>query len=284
MITMGQVSRREEKMFNPMLDRLNKASYAATAVPKVAIEGSVFCDRFKDGTIGPKMVTIPAGTFTMGDVWGGGDSAETPAHQVRLTRSFALGKYAVTFDEYDRFVKATGRTFPLNIGLGRGRRPVTDVSWNDAVAYCEWLAQQTGQQYRLPTEAEWEYAAQRGDKGEKWAGASIEARLGEYAWYGRSDGGNSHPVGEKQPNGLGLYDMSGNVWEWCRDWNDSYSQKPVVDPVGPDSGSYRVLRGGCWRGPARGCRSVSRSRCAPGLRYDFLGFRLARDYQEYWDR
>jgi formylglycine-generating enzyme required for sulfatase activity len=255
-----------------------------TAFPAAATDGSAFRDRLKDGTMGPEMVPIPAGTFTMGDVWGDGDSDEKPTRQVRLSRSISLGKYAVTFDEYDLFAKATGRTLP-NANWGRVRQPVINVSWDDAVAYCQWLSQQTGQRYRLPTEAEWEYAARSGGKKEKWAGTSDEARLGEYAWYyDGNSGSKSHFVGEKQPNGLGLYDMSGNVWEWCRDWFGPYSREQVADPVGPESGSDRVVRGGGWGIPAWFCRSAYRDRCGPDFRDDFIGFRLARGQQAQENR
>ncbi|OAD22053.1 Sulphatase-modifying factor domain protein [Candidatus Thiomargarita nelsonii] len=126
--------------------------------------GKYFRDRLKDGTQGPEMVWIPAGSFRMGDIQGGGDSDEKPVHKVSITQRFAIGRYEVTFAEYDKFAQATGREKPSDRGWGRGNRPVINVSWDDAVAYTKWLSQQTGQKYRLPTEAQWEYAARGGDR------------------------------------------------------------------------------------------------------------------------
>jgi formylglycine-generating enzyme required for sulfatase activity len=227
----------------------------------------------------PEMVLVPAGTFRMGDIWGDGFSNERPVHTVTFSKPFAIGKYEVTFDEYDRFARATGRRLPDDSGFGRGRLPVINVSWDDAVAYCQWLSRLTGVTYRLLTEAEWEYAARSGGKEERWAGTSSEAELGEYAWYEKNSGERAHPVGQKKPNGLGLHDMSGNVWEWCQDWYGEYPTDAVTAPAGPGSRSYRVIRGGGWYYSARYCRSASRDGLTPDLRFDNLGFRLARGQQ-----
>jgi formylglycine-generating enzyme required for sulfatase activity len=153
---------------------------------------------------------------------------------------------------------------------------VINVTWDDAQAYCAWLMAETGEYYRLPTEAEWEYAARSGGGDDKWAGTSDEAEVGEYAWY---KGNKTHPVGEKRPNGMGLFDMSGNVCEWCQDVYGKYPDGAVVDPVGPDAGSPRVFRGGFWSCPTWSCRSACRDKLAPGLRLCLLGFRLARGQQ-----
>ncbi len=234
-----------------------------------------FRDRFHDSkTEGPEMVWLPGGTFTMGDDKSN-QSDEKPAHQVTLSH-FAVGKYPVTFDEYDAFCKATGRKKPDDRGWGRDRRPVIYVTWDDAQAYCQWLNQRTGQDYLLLTEAQWEYACRAGSE-TAWCFSDDEHQLSQYAWYGEDWGkGSTHPVGNKQANAWGLHDLHGNVWEWVQDWYGSYSSKPQQDPSGPESGSIRVLRGGSWGGSADGCRSAYRDWGDPGRRGSALGFRLAR--------
>ncbi|MEN8221031.1 MAG: SUMF1/EgtB/PvdO family nonheme iron enzyme [Pseudomonadota bacterium] len=144
-------------------------NYYCDSTVYVTANKKVFRDRLKDGSLGPEMVWIPAGTFRMGDIQGGGHDNEKPVHQVSVSR-FAIGKYEVTFAEYDKFAQATGRKKPNDRGWGRGNRPVINVSWHDATAYAEWLSQQTGQKYRLPTEAEWEYAARAGTTTKYWWG------------------------------------------------------------------------------------------------------------------
>jgi len=133
--------------------------------------------------------------------------------------------------------------------------------------------------YRLPTEAEWEYAARSGGKSEKYAGTSNESELGDYAWYDKNSGSKTHPVGQKKPNGIGIYDMSGNVWEWVNDWYDSdyYKNSPKSNPTGPSSGKeYKVLRGGSWNFYARGLEAPNRDWYEPSGRSGDVGFRLVR--------
>jgi len=211
-------------------------------------------DRMTSGRPGPEMVNLPGGR----DLQGEGD--ERPVHEVELD-SFAIGRYSVTFAEYDAFCEATGRKKPNDQGWGKERRPVINVSWQDAAAYCKWLSKETGQAYRLPTEAEWEYACRAGTE-TMWCFGDDEERLGDYAWYDKNSGGGTHPVGEKKANAWGLYDMHGNVWEWCQDE--------------VNSGEDRVLRGGSWFYEARNCRSAYRSRGRPGSRDGGLGFRCVR--------
>jgi len=165
-----------------------------------------------------------------------------PIHPVTLS-SFWLGKYPVTFEEYDRFCDATDREKPDDEGWGLGRRPVINVSWDDAQGYCQWLSRQTGKTYRLPTEAEWEFAARGGilSKGFQYAGSND---LGEVAWHKKNSGKKSQLVGEKKPNELGLHDMSGNVSEWCGDWYEDYSTGTQTNPKGPTKGTERVFRSG----------------------------------------
>jgi formylglycine-generating enzyme required for sulfatase activity len=183
-----------------------------------------FRDTLKDGSLGPEFVLIPGGTFQMGS--NDGDSDEKPVHTVSL-KSFALGKYEVTFEEYDKFCEATGRSKPDDFVWGRGKRPVINVSWNDAKAYVKWLSEQTGKDYRLPSEAQWEYACRAGSTGKYSFGDDV-TQLGNYGWYDSNSDGKTHPVGEKQANTFGLYDMHGNVWEWLEDnlYSDDYDGAP----------------------------------------------------------
>jgi formylglycine-generating enzyme required for sulfatase activity len=239
--------------------------------------GKVFRDSLKDGSFGPEMVWIAAGSFKMGDIQGGGDSDEKPVHDVSVRR-FAMGRYEVTFAEYDRFAEATGKNKPSDRGWGRGNRPVIYVSWNDATAYAEWIAAQTGKQYRLPTEAEWEYAARAGTTTKYWWGNEMGKNRANFDGSGSqwSDKQTS-PVGYFAPNPYGLYDTVGNVWEWVQDWYDSdyYRNSPPHDPNGPSRGSRRVLRGGAWYYTASFCRAANRD-FGPGYRINGLGFRLLR--------
>ncbi|MCP4695400.1 MAG: formylglycine-generating enzyme family protein [Gammaproteobacteria bacterium] len=225
----------------------------------------------------PEMVLMPGGVFMMGDIQGKGWSAEKTVHEVTLD-DFYIGKYEVTFAEYDLFAEAAGKKKPKDQGWGRGDRPVLNVSWHDAAAYAKWLSEQTGHEYRLPTEAEWEYAARAGSE-TVYAFGNDPSGLGEYAWYRDNAEKKTHPVGEKKPNAWGLHDMHGNVLEWTQDyWYGSYSSEAQINPTGPDTGSSRVIRGGSWDGSPRYVRSANRSGFGPGNRDDHLGFRLARTY------
>ncbi len=224
----------------------------------------------------PDMVKIPGGPYQQGSP---SQSDEGPVHQV-IIKPFAMGKYEVTFAEYDRYVELTGSRRPSDENWGREKRPVINVSWEDANAYAKWLSQATGTQYRLPTESEWEYAARSGGKDETWAGTSKESDLKDYAVYG-SD--KTEPVGEpRKPNGLGLYDMSGNVWEWVEDcWHNTYEQAPTDGTAWLEAGNgdcgLRVLRGGSWNGAPVNLRSSLRNWITTVYRLNFLGFRLVQD-------
>ncbi len=199
---------------------------------------------------------------------------DKPAHEVTVS-AFSIGQYPVTFEEYEKFCEATGRGRPNDRGWGRATRPVINISWSDAAAYCEWLCEQTGERYRLLTEAEWEYACHAGSN-TRYCYGDDEQRLEKYAWYSGNAGGKTHPVGEKLPNDWQLYDMHGNVREWVQDWYEHYSSKSQQNPSGTRWGSLRVIRGGCWLYDADNCRSAFRVRLGPAYRAGRVGFRLAR--------
>ncbi|MDR1921295.1 MAG: formylglycine-generating enzyme family protein [Candidatus Adiutrix sp.] len=224
-------------------------------------------------SIGMEFVLIPAGEFLMGspDSDEEVDDDEKPRHKVIISRPFYLGKYAVTQSQWEAVMGNNPSKF-------KGwSNPVEMVSWDDAQAFIKKLNQKEGgKKYRLPTEAEWEYAARAGTTGRYSFGDDAGA-LGRYAWYKDNSGGLTHPVGQKEPNGWGLYDMHGNVWEWARDRHGVkyYAGSPGTDPRGPFLGSYRVNRGGGWNNSARLCRSAIRNNGTPGYRRQTLGFRLA---------
>jgi formylglycine-generating enzyme required for sulfatase activity len=153
------------------------------------------------------------------------------------------------------------------------------VSWNNVQDFIKKLNKKTGMNYRLPTEAEWEYAARSGGLKEQWAGTNDEEKIGEYTWYGFTAKGVTHAVAGKTPNAIGLYDMMGNVWEWCADWYDKkyYEQSPSKDPQGPSEGKNRVIRGGGWRSKDKGLRTTDRNDFIPtSKKFTDIGFRLAR--------
>jgi formylglycine-generating enzyme required for sulfatase activity len=247
-------------------------SVAPSALVKAQPQPSSVPPAWKDFVTGIELVFIKGGCFQMGDTFGDGKSEEKPVHEV-CVGDFLMGKYEVTQDQW-RWVMGKNPSEYKECG---GGCPVENISWKDSQEFISRLNKRTGKSLRLPTEAEWEYAARSGGKREKWGGTSIESELGEYAWYDNNSGNSTHPVGQKKPNGLGLYDMSGNVWEWCADWYDEdyYQRSSKDNPSGPRSGSFRVLRGGCWYQPPYGVRASRRYRPSPSTQYGDIGFRLA---------
>jgi len=224
---------------------------------------------FINHTLGMKFVLIPTGTFTMGEKGFVSDNR----YQVTITKPFYMQTTEVTQDQWKK-VMGSNPSYFKNYG---DDCPVEQVSWNDVQKFIQKLNDQEGtNKYRLPTEAEWEYAARSGGKQEEYAGTNIKSDLGEYAWYKSNSDNHPNPVGQKRPNGLGLYDMSGNVWEWVQDWYGDYPTNHVIDPAGPPSGKYRVIRGGAWDDRTRTCATRSRWSNSLGYRYQHLGFRLAR--------
>ena len=217
------------------------------------------------------MVYVQGGTFTMGATSEQGSDAydwEKPTHSVTLS-SYMIGQTEVTQALWQAVMGNNPSRF-----TGDSRRPVEEVSWDDCQEFLRKLNSITGQKFRLPTEAEWEFAARGGNKSNhyKYSGSNT---LGNVAWYEDNSGITTHPVGTKAANELGIYDMSGNVWEWCNDWYGNYSSSSQTNPQGPSSGSYRVLRGGCWSSNTRDCRVSFRLIINPDYRDNGIGLRLA---------
>ena len=246
-------------------------SYASSASSGASVE------TFTVNGVSFNMVRVEGGTFQMGS--NDGDKDEKPVHQVTLS-TYSIGETEVTQALWEAVMGTTvsqqrdkvGPSWPM---CGEGADyPMYYVSWEECQTFIQELNQLTGKRFRLPTEAEWEYAARGGSKsrGYKDSGSNT---IGDVVWYEANSGNQTHPVKAKQANELGLYDMSGNVWEWCQDWYGDYSSSSQTNPKGPSSASYRVDRGGCWYSNAWYCRVSFRGRRTPGGRDSFLGLRLA---------
>jgi formylglycine-generating enzyme required for sulfatase activity/tRNA A-37 threonylcarbamoyl transferase component Bud32 len=223
------------------------------------------------------MVRIQGGTFKMGCTSEQGSDCyddEKPTHSVTLS-NFYIGKYEVTQAQW----RAVMGSNPSHFSSCGDNCPVENVNWDMVQDFIRKLNQMTGKNFRLPTEAEWEFAARGGasaSSATKYAGSNS---IGSVAWYTDNSGSKTHPVGQKSPNELGLYDMTGNVWEWCSDWYGDYSSSSKTNPRGPSTGSDRVFRGGSWRSNPRGSRVSGRNGNSPGGRNSILGVRLALQSQ-----
>lgn len=259
----------------------------------------IFQDKFKTGHSGPKMALIPAGIFQMGSPDQElGRQVHERLHQVCIEKPFALSIYAVTFAEYDTYCQVTNQPKPFDQGWGRGSRPVINVDWFEAFAYCEWLSKLTGQRYGLPTEAEWEYACRAGTKTAYFFGDD-PARLDDYAWYIDNSDFVYHPVGKKKPSPWGLHDIHGNVAEWVIDeyrpnFYAKFKDKVAKNPVAlakPEQEYSHVVRGGSWDDEADMLRSAARRGSNPDWKIQdpqipqsiwyhtdalFVGFRVVR--------
>jgi formylglycine-generating enzyme required for sulfatase activity len=216
----------------------------------------------------PEMVPVEGGSFTMGCTDGEGGSNELPAHSVTLN-SYKIAKYTVTQRQWDAIMGN-------NLGNATNdNKPVANVSWSSAQQFIQKLNAATGKNYRLPTEAEWEYAARGGNNGKdnnhKYSGSND---VNAVAWYTDNSGFSLHPVGKKAPNELGIYDMSGNIWEWCNDWYGAYTDEPQTNPAGPASGTSRIVRGGCFYTSASACRVSFRTSTYSEYSGPDLSFRL----------
>ena len=228
-----------------------------------------------------EMVWIEPGTFMMGRYVGEKHSLgrEAPQHEVTLTHGFWMGKYELTKAQWEAVMGTTpwsGKAYVSD----EPKSPAVYVSWNDAQEFITALKGLTGKAFRLPTEAEWEYAYRAETKTRfYWGDDSSYTEIGDYAWWRGNvldaDEKYARRVGQKLPNAWGLYDMGGNVWEWCNDWYGSYSIDSATDPAGPSSGSGRVVRGGSWHLTAWYCRAAPRSKFSPDIRDNPLGLRLS---------
>lgn len=242
--------------------------------------GQTFRDKLQSGGEGPMMVVIPAGRFLMGSPKHepGRLDSEGPQHEVIIGQPFALGVYAVTFAEYDRFCEITDRKPPNDYDWGRENRPVINVSWRNAQAYCDWLSEQTVQLYRLTCEAEWEYACRAGTTTPFYTGETINSDQANFG----SEHNQTLPVGSFAPNAFGLYDMHGNIWEWMQDcWHDNYQNAPDDGSawLEKESGdcNRRVVRGGSWSIDPRILRSAVHNWGYIDAALNNLGFRITRD-------
>jgi len=279
-------------------------------------DDSIFRDPLADGSLGLEMVWVPRGDFTMGDTQGVGEENEAPVHQVAI-EGFALGRYEVTVGQFECYVEATGHVTDAekqgdslcfdgkwyaaagaswrNPGFAQSaRHPVACVSWNDALAYLAWLSEQAGSVYRLPTEAEWEYAARAGSD-TAWYWGDDPSAAGEYANVADRTAREVHPnmdvhectdghvhtapVGSYAPNAFGLYDMVGNQWEWTGSrFSERYEGEELVaaDPGAVSADQQMAVRGGSWFDGVRRTRSAGRGMAVPANRYSDVGFRVAK--------
>jgi sulfatase modifying factor 1 len=256
----------------------------------------------REPLVSMELLLVEGGTYLMGDTFGEGLSAERPAHLVTVS-DFHLGRLEVTVGQYRTFVEETGyrtdveraggaldidlemNTFKRREGISWKEPgfvqsddfPVVWVSWNDASAFTRWLSEKTGLPYRLPTEGEWELAARERGQSLRWAGTSLDGEVGDYAWFSRNSGGRPHPGGGKKPNALGLRDLSGNVWEWCFDWQEPYggTGSTLIDQAGLPLGRYKALRGGSWRVDEKVIRATYRNGYKPDYAHSSIGFRVA---------
>ena len=218
-------------------------------------------------SLGMEFVLIPAGEFMMGS--NDGDRDEQPVHEVTISQPFYLGKYPVTQGQWEAVMGSNPSRHP-----GDPKRPVENVSWDDVQAFIGKLSErESGKQYCLPTEAEWEYACRAGST-TAYSFGDDPSQLDEYAWHGDNAGGTTHPVGQLKPNAWGLYDMHGNVWEWVQDWYERYSSGAVADPQGASQGEYRVLRGGSFLLNQGDVRCAFRDWDGPQNRGGHPGFRV----------
>ncbi len=259
-----------------VLEQAPNATVVPDATLRAAITATNLPWRVQDKGTGIEMVLIPPGTYTRGcsaSNASGCNGDESPTHQVTLTNAFYLSRTEVTQAQW---VAKMGSNPSYFTGDGNTSRPVEQVSWNDIQPFC------TNSGLRLPTEAEWEYAYRAGTTTAFHGmpgylnGTNDDNQLGTIAWISSNSGNQTRPVAGKAANGFGLYDMSGNVWEWCQDWYGTYASGAQTNPTGPGSGSGRVLRGGGWGPYSNDCRASDRTSDPPDSRYNRMGFRVAR--------
>ncbi len=276
-VAQGYVINKKDgsKLYYPAADVQSVGVYNAGEGPEQAGADEL---TFTVSLVTFKMKKVQAGTFQMGS--DEGTDYEKPVHTVTLTKDYYMGETEVTqalwYAVMEEYPKDTdGKIFWSTSGYGYGEHyPAYYISYEDCQSFLTKLNQLTGMTFRFPTEAEWEFAARGGNesKGYTYAGSNT---IGEVAWCSENSSSATHPVAQKKANELGLYDMSGNVWEWCADWSGEYFFMPQTDPTGATSGSNRVLRGGSWRNAATNCRVSYRLTYMPTYRGGINGFRLA---------
>lgn len=268
-VTLGLAGKYDEGIASLKLSILSAPAGSAEArdaqnrIYAIEAKAEIASKTPRKNSIGMELVYVPPGDFMMGS--DNGDADEKPVHRVTISQGFWMGKYEVTQSQYEGVVGKNPSYFK-----GCSNCPLETVSWDDAREFISQLnANNDGFIYSLPTEAQWEYAARAGTTG-LYAG-----NLDDMAWYNKNSDLKTHPVGTKQPNAFGLYDMHGNVWEWCEDWYGSYSATAATDPTGPSSGTYRVVRGGAGDDYANYARSANRYGNDPTVRDYSSGFRVA---------
>jgi len=292
----SEFCRTEDELIE-LVQKAGRQLLGAPAEPSAAERKEL--DKTFTNSMGMEFVLIPAGKFIMGSPNGEPGRAENegPQREMQIPKPFYLGKYEVKVSEFREFVKATqyktdaetkGGAFIAvkgkwerkegitwnNPGFSqKDDHPVTCLAWSEAMDYGKWLAQKTGHAYRLPTEAEWEYACRAGSR-LAYSFGSDGRELSKFGWYAENSGGKTRPVGQKKPSSWGLFDMHGNAREWCQDWYGNYPAGKAVDPAGPPRGSNRVIRGGSWGSPAKDLRCAERRNGILGS--DRAGFRLVR--------
>jgi formylglycine-generating enzyme required for sulfatase activity len=275
----AEAAAREQRMRTDAIAAAAAEADRAQRLVAIAAELGATIRTFRDCSDCPEMVLVPDSSFVMGSPASeaGREMDESPLRRVTVP-AFAVGKYEVTWAEWERCVSAGGCASLMADGFGGGTRPVTNVSWNEAVAYTTWLSNKAGHTYRLLSEAEWEYAA-RAESSGRWSFGDNEAALGSYAWFSSNAASATQAVGMKMANAFGLYDMHGNVWEWVQDCyakNYSDGQPSNGSAYQDGSCSSRVIRGGSWRGYPQLLRSADRVRYGPTFRDVEIGFRVAR--------
>jgi formylglycine-generating enzyme required for sulfatase activity len=222
-----------------------------------------------------ELLLIPAGEFDMGSPFSEWprEYDEDPVRRIKISRPFYIGRYEVTQAQWKAVMGYTSCHF-------KGPDlPADGIPWKDAVAFCKRLGEKQSQTFRLPTEAEWEYACRAGTT-TAYSFGNDRSVLDDYAWFNSNSDHKTHPVGRKMPNAFGLHDVHGNVWEWCSDWFDGYRDDQSVDPTGPQTGFSRILRGGSWFCTPGPCRSANRGYNTPNIRDDDVGFRIVMDCPE----
>lgn len=250
--------------------KLQRGALTTIETIEVAHGGSKDYSFTLSNTVDPfegQLVFVKGGTFKMGDLSGDGSREETPVHQVTVN-DFYMGKFEVTQSQWESIMGSNPSHFN-----GCPNCPVERVSWIDVQEFLVKLNELTGKSYRLPTEAEWEYAAKGGSKSRGFL-YSGKNNVNFVAWYSGNSGNKTNPVGQKEPNELGIYDMSGNVWEWVNDWFDYYTETPKDNPTGPDNGDGRIVKGGSWFGHAGGNRVSCRGSDEPVNKRSYIGFRI----------